>query len=359
MSKKKIAFISREYPPSLRRGGIASYVYDLSHSLVEKGHDVYVITASDNIREEDEYYTDGGVYVIRCKGGDFYVGRSLVSRLLNLIRSRLFFRSYRKEVAKRLQSLDSSVDLDIIEIPEYGAEALYITGSLAKKCLIRYHGTTGLDRFSLRINRDKRGANLEIEVFQRFVRHSFVSQALQSLMLNNGITFKGQTFVVRNSVKDIALCEFRNGYSSKDTLNIVGAGSIGKIKGWDILCDQLSKFSLINPSMQVRLSLYGRIADLPDLKDYSNSRLTIELYGQVERECLFEEYANADICIFPSWFEPMGLTVLEALSVGALVVAGTLGGWNEVIKHGYNGFLIDPRTPHTIQSTLSEILSFE
>ena len=42
-----ICFVCREYPPSLRGGGIASYIKEVVHGLHAVGHQITVICASD------------------------------------------------------------------------------------------------------------------------------------------------------------------------------------------------------------------------------------------------------------------------------------------------------------------------
>lgn len=52
-----ICFVCREYPPSLRGGGIASYIKEVAHGLHDAGHRVTVIAASDDTRlssDEDD-----------------------------------------------------------------------------------------------------------------------------------------------------------------------------------------------------------------------------------------------------------------------------------------------------------------
>ena len=67
-----IVFICREYVPTLRGGGIASYIRETAVNLVKRGHAVTVCCASDDTREATEYF-DQGVRVIRLSGGDFVI----------------------------------------------------------------------------------------------------------------------------------------------------------------------------------------------------------------------------------------------------------------------------------------------
>lgn len=65
-----ICFVCREYPPSLRGGGIASYIKEVVHGLHAVGHQITVICASDNTCQES-MYDDEGICVIRLRGGIF------------------------------------------------------------------------------------------------------------------------------------------------------------------------------------------------------------------------------------------------------------------------------------------------
>ena len=121
-----ICFVCREYPPSLRGGGIASYIKEISHGLHEAGHEVTVICASDDTRKEEQY-DDDGVHVIRLKGGDFVIPQVEHVTLLKKFRTFYRFFSYRRRIAETIRQLK---DVDIIEVPEYGAEG-YDTAAYA------------------------------------------------------------------------------------------------------------------------------------------------------------------------------------------------------------------------------------
>ena len=51
---------------------------------------------------------------------------------------------------------------------------------------------------------------------------------------------------------------------------------------------------------------------------------------------------NSDVFILPSYSEGYPNTILEALSVGVLVIASKVGGVPEIIKSGINGFMYNP-----------------
>lgn len=55
--------------------------------------------------------------------------------------------------------------------------------------------------------------------------------------------------------------------------------------------------------------------------------------------------AALDVALVPSWEEPFGRSVIEAMAMERAVVATSVGGTNEIIEHGRTGLLMRPRHP--------------
>jgi glycosyltransferase involved in cell wall biosynthesis len=64
-----------------------------------------------------------------------------------------------------------------------------------------------------------------------------------------------------------------------------------------------------------------------------------------ERDDLPEILAALDLVLVPSWEEPFGRTVIEAMAAGVPVAATTVGGPAEILDHGRTGLLLPPREP--------------
>lgn len=59
-----------------------------------------------------------------------------------------------------------------------------------------------------------------------------------------------------------------------------------------------------------------------------------------------------EVCFLPSLMEGISISILEAMSMGRFVIATNVGGTPEVIKNGFNGFLIKPKNQSEIVNSL-------
>lgn len=62
-----------------------------------------------------------------------------------------------------------------------------------------------------------------------------------------------------------------------------------------------------------------------------------------EREDVPEILRACDVALVPSWDEPFGRAVVEAMAMGVAVVATAAGGPAEIIRDGVDGVLVTPR----------------
>lgn len=80
-----------------------------------------------------------------------------------------------------------------------------------------------------------------------------------------------------------------------------------------------------------------RLIDDLDLRD------RVLLLG--ERSDVPELLRGLDFLLVPSWSEPFGRSVIEAMAMGTPVVATDVGGPAEIIEGGLTGTLLPPRQP--------------
>lgn len=82
---------------------------------------------------------------------------------------------------------------------------------------------------------------------------------------------------------------------------------------------------------------HSYVSYLKELAETCGVRQNVTFVGRVPREDLPNLYHAHDILIFPStWDEPLGITLLEAMSCGLAVVSTRTGGSAEIIEPEFN-----------------------
>ncbi|WP_433306299.1 glycosyltransferase [Actinoplanes sp. CA-030573] len=83
----------------------------------------------------------------------------------------------------------------------------------------------------------------------------------------------------------------------------------------------------------------------------------VRLVGGVAAHEMPAWYRSADVLAATPWYEPFGLTALEAMACGVPVVASAVGGLVDTVVDGVTGDLVPPRDPGTLALTLRRLLS--
>jgi len=95
---------------------------------------------------------------------------------------------------------------------------------------------------------------------------------------------------------------------------------------------------------------------LGDLMDELAMRPYVTLLGAQPEEVVIEELQNAHIFSMASWQEPLGMSTMEAMSMGVPVVVTGAGGVREFISDGADGLLVEPRNPEQLANALERLL---
>jgi len=67
-------------------------------------------------------------------------------------------------------------------------------------------------------------------------------------------------------------------------------------------------------------------------------------------------YAACDCFVLPSLWEPFGIVIVEAMATGKPVIGSDIGGIPEIIAHGKNGFLVQPRDARALAERIVFLL---
>lgn len=354
-----ICFVCREYPPSLRGGGIASYIKEVAHGLLDAGHRVTVIAASDDTcvsSEED----DEGVRVIRLSGGDFVIpqveGRSMVKKL------RMFYRfySYRRKVKRKVLELG---DVDIIEVPEYGAEG-YFLNDIGIPVVTRLHTPMLLDHYNFSLQRLSKGnasyywqGLQELKVMRKAKYMTSCSTSLKEWSCKFLPIPKDKIKVIYNPITSLSHVESVYLSPSKAAKkHILFVGTICDWKGCGDLAEACLMLSNSGKIGDFQLDLVGKTGTFADgLQAKYGDEPWFNLVGKLLRDEVMRRYAEADVVCFPSWWENMPMVCIEAMLSGAMVIGSNSGGMSEIIEDGKSGFLLSPKNPKAWAEKIEEV----
>src|SRR3954453_14962024 len=82
----------------------------------------------------------------------------------------------------------------------------------------------------------------------------------------------------------------------------------------------------------------------------------VHLRGRVGRDELPALLRSADALVTVPWYEPFGITPLEAMACGVPVVASAVGGMIDTVVDGVTGRHVPPRDPDRLATVLRELL---
>lgn len=74
--------------------------------------------------------------------------------------------------------------------------------------------------------------------------------------------------------------------------------------------------------------------------------------GQCSRDQIRKYYSAADVFVTVPWYEPFGITPLEAMACGRPVIGAKVGGIRFTVRDGQTGFHVPPRDPAAIADKL-------
>jgi len=83
----------------------------------------------------------------------------------------------------------------------------------------------------------------------------------------------------------------------------------------------------------------------------------VELRGRIERAQVPPLLRSADALVTVPWYEPFGITPLEAMACGVPVVASAVGGMIDTVVDGITGVHVPPRDPERLADVLRALLA--
>jgi glycosyltransferase involved in cell wall biosynthesis len=123
---------------------------------------------------------------------------------------------------------------------------------------------------------------------------------------------------------------------------ILFLGEIGKRKGiYDLVC-ALAQIAAAHPGARLVAGGSGELDQVRRLARELGVEANLELPGWVSGDAKARLLAEAAVYVLPSYNENLPVSILEAMAAGLPVVSTRVGGIPDAVRHGMDGFLIEP-----------------
>ena len=142
--------------------------------------------------------------------------------------------------------------------------------------------------------------------------------------------------VVSQSRKDL-----REDFGFSGTI-LVSAGRLVPWKGFDLLIDSMPELIRSDPHTVLLIAGSGpQKEELESMIAAKGLNDYMKLLGAVPHHKLLMYIKAADVFVLATAYEGLSHTILEAMAMGAMIVASNVGGNPELVEHNKNGFLFD------------------
>ena len=205
-------------------------------------------------------------------------------------------------------------------------------------------------------------------LFSKYEKKSYVKQRLYLFLTLFGLRYsdiytvssetdfeyfhKQLRFKNKNKLKIL-----RNWVDTKGYLNdsqrkeaFVSVGRLEYQKNYEFLINEIS-------DLETPLIIYGKGSNKDKLIHLANQLdVNFQIVDNISNEELISQLRNTKYFILTSYYEGNPKALLEAMSVGCIVIASNIKNHSEIIAHGLNGYLFDIEEG-CLNKQLKEILS--
>ena len=145
---------------------------------------------------------------------------------------------------------------------------------------------------------------------------------------------------------------------SKDRPLTIGVVSrLESIKGMDLVVPAFAQVKACHPEMQLLIVGDGSLRKQMEKQAHkAGLEEAVEFAGRQPQEKLSSDYDRIDILLMPSRSEGFGLTAIEGMARGCVVVAARTGGLPEVVRDGEVGLLHETEQIEDLVAQINKLI---
>lgn len=325
----KVLIVSHCFHPFV--GGLEEVAFQQAKNLVERGHEVQVVTSNigndEKLKRVEEV---DGIKIYRVSASDFlYKNFDIPQPIFNVLELYKILREFVKKA-------------DIVHIHD----RFYMSSIFATKIAKDFDKPIVLTIHVGKIGYDNIIRKFLFEINERIA--SYVAKnASKIISIGEEISeyiykkFKKRSELISNAVDTNFFKPKRSDYH-QDKFIVLFVGRFTYKKGVDIILDIAKKLNKEN----IYFICIGNGPKMPEIKETIKREAiqNITLTGIIsDKNELKEYYRNASVLIFPSRKGEASspLIILEALASGLPVIVKNTGGHAKVIEDGKTGYIVE------------------
>lgn len=364
MTRLRIAMVSEHVSPLATPGGVDcggqhTHVTELSRALARRGHEVRVYTRRDREGAGETVSYANGVTVIHVPAGP--AAPLAKDALLP------YMGDFGRWLAASWQHADQAPDVVHAHFWMSGLAALTATAESRIPVVVTYHALGSVKRRYLGDKDPSPDNRIGLERTLGTMADRVIAQSADEVAELARLGIKRTDIVVAPSGVDIerftpvgTVAERPPGGRQR----ILSVGRLVQRKGFGDLISAVrrvpdAELVLAGGPPAAELATDPEAVRLLDLAEQAKVADRVRLVGSVAAEDLPALYRSADVVACAPWYEPFGLTPLEAMACGVPVVAYAVGGLAESVIDGVTGTLVQPRDVRGLGSALRTLLGDE
>lgn len=351
----RILHLASEYPP-IQVFGLGRAVHDLAVAQAHMGEDVHVVTNSIGGRDQD--VVEDGVNVHRI---DFPPPPKPPDDTMAVLQ----FNVSAVETATRF--VDESAPPDVIHAHDWLTSHsgillkwLYPEAVLAATI----HDTAKVKHFGRLDMPQQYSAHLERWIGIAADRILCCSEFVRDEMVNGYDCPQDKITVIPCGVDEAQfgvdgdLEGFRTVFAKPGDRLVLYIGRLDPEKGVDVLLNAMSQVVAIEPAAKLLVVGKGRSQQaLQEQLRGLNLGERVEFAGYLTGTVLAAVLRLAELLVVPSLYEPFGIVALEGMANRTPVIASSIGGLREIIRHNQTGYLVPPRDARALAGAIVAMMS--
>lgn len=360
----KIALISAEYPnKEIPIGGIGTYTLQLAQALAKTGHYVEVFCGS--------FIGNSHKVVLR--------ERLCINNVLIPSKNTT---NFKHDVVSIFFERHNTIGFDVIESPEYGADAIEVKKRMPSMPLVVKLHTPSFITSKFEISNKKLKRFFYTYWFKPIKKKSIPvynkeqDDEYQVTRLAEIVSAPSQFIIdeiqkewdIKNIYHNPNMFEPTSQFlnirpiSKSDNITITFIGSLCQRKGIDVFLEVIPRVVKVNKDIHFQFigtdnwgRRYQSTAEIIFKRILPRYKTNFHFVGAVPLADIPNYLAKTDVVIFPSVWENSPYVCLEAMSAGLFVIGSKNSGMLEMLEDG-GGILIDPTDVDAITKTILKVI---